>query len=246
MKVLARAKHTRKKIKRMRVLISSGPTREPIDSVRYLSNYSTGFMGSCLAEEALGRGHHVTVVYGPSNEALPEKCRGIPVEKTEEMAKALNQQVRFADALIMAAAVSDFRPILKLSQKIPRRKRVSLELKATKDIVARLPRKPGQIFAGFALETTNVLANAKRKLKSKRLNLVLAQQATEKNSSRKSRELPFGRKRVRAWLLESADKRFGRVKGSQIDVTDLGWLTKPKVARLLLDKIEALWYGQHK
>lgn len=246
MRALARVKRTRKKMKRLRVLISSGPTREPIDSVRYLSNYSTGFMGSCLASEAISRGHRVTVVHGPSIEALPKQCRRIAVEKTEEMAKALHQQVRFADVLIMAAAVSDFRSVLKRGRKIPRRSRVSFEFKVTQDIVAGLPRKPRQIFAGFALETTDVLANARRKLISKQLDLILAQRAPEKKASGISVRHPFGRKQVRAWLVEANGKHSGQVRKPYLSVTDLGWLTKQKVARLLLDKIEALWYGQHK
>jgi phosphopantothenoylcysteine synthetase/decarboxylase len=104
---------------------------------------------------------------------------------------------------------------------------LTLRLEATPDIVRRLPRRPGQAVAGFALETDAVLARAARKLREKRLDLLIAQHAGGRS--------PFGRRRVRAWLLE----RGGRV-------TDLGWAAKPAVARALLDKVEALWYGQPK
>ena len=136
----------------MRVLISSGPTREPLDSVRFLSNYSTGYMGARLAEENIRRGHHVTVVSGPVSEPLPRGARVITVEQTREMERALIRESRRADAVIMAAAVADFRPVSRTPGKIARRGIKTLRLKAVPDIVSRLPRRPGQVVAGFALE----------------------------------------------------------------------------------------------
>ena len=210
----------------LRVLISSGPTREPLDPVRFLSNYSTGFMGAQLAAEALKRGHRVTVVSGPGVEPLPARARVIPVEHASEMERALRQQAPRADAVIMAAAVSDFTPQYRQARKLRRGAPLRLRLKPTPDIIARLPRRRGQIRVGFALETGQVLARAARKLRGKRLDLLLAQDAGASGG-------PFGRRAVRAWLLE----RNGTV-------TALGRRAKRNIARALLDKTESLWYGQ--
>ena len=210
----------------LRIVISAGPTREPIDPVRFLSNYSTGCMGSRLAAEALVRGHRVTVVSGPSVEPLPSGTRTIVVETAREMERALRQQATRADVVIMAAAVSDFRPVRVASRKLSRRAQHGLALEATPDIIARLPRRVGQVIAGFALETGHILPRARRKLRAKRLDLLVAQRANGQGA-------PFGRRAVDAWLLERGGA-----------VTRLGRLPKSRVARVLLDKIEGLWYGQ--
>ncbi len=210
----------------LRVLISAGPTREPIDPVRFLSNYSTGVMGAHLAAETLLRGHRVTVVCGPTSEPFPRGARLIPVEQSAQMARAMHRHAPQADVVIMAAAVSDFRAAPRRLTKIARHGRITLHLRATPDILGSLPRRPGQVRVGFALESSRVVPRARRKLLKKRLDLVLAQQAS-------ATQLPFGRRAVRAWLLE----RSGRI-------TRLGVVSKASVARALLDKIEALWYGQ--
>lgn len=209
----------------MRVLISSGPTREPLDSVRFLSNYSTGYMGSRLAEEGIRRGHRVTVVSGPVSEPLPRGARVIRVEQAREMEHALIRESRRADVVIMAAAVADFRPLGRISGKMRRYGAKTLRLKAVPDILARLPRRPGQVVAGFALETRAPLTHGKRKLRSKRLDLILAQRIGKKG--------PFGPRPMDAWLI-----------GADGTIQRLRRCSKVKVARLLLDKIEGLWYGQ--
>ena len=214
----------------LRIVISAGPTREPIDPVRFISNYSTGYMGACLAAEALQRGHRVTVVSGPGIGRLPPRARIVPVERAREMDAALRRESRRADAVIMAAAVADFQPLRARGGKLARRGRVTLTLRATPDIIGRLPRPAGtvqQIRVGFALETgPATLGRAVRKLREKRLDVVLAQRVSATQS-------PFGRRPLRAWLVER-----GGV------ATPLGLMPKPKVARALLDKIEELWYRQ--
>ena len=212
----------------MRVLISAGPTREAVDPVRFLSNYSTGYMGAQLAAEALTRGHRVSVVSGPTCEPLPAGVRVTGVESSRDMERALRAQAHDADAIIMAAAVSDFRPARTVHAKLQRRARLTLKLEATPDIIARLPRRPRQVIAGFALETDRVVARARRKLRTKRLDVLVVQQINGSSS-------PFGRHAVNAWLLE----RTGWV-------TRLGRTSKGRIARALLDKIERLWYGQRK
>ncbi|MBI3997333.1 MAG: phosphopantothenoylcysteine decarboxylase [Candidatus Omnitrophica bacterium] len=210
----------------LRVLISAGPTREPIDPVRFLSNYSTGYMGAQLATQALARGHRVTVVTGPVREPMPAGARVIPVERAQDMAHALQRRAPRADVVMMAAAIADFRPVRRAARKLPRARTHTLRLTATPDIVGGLPRHKGQLIVGFALETGSVLARAVRKLRTKRLDVILAQAAS-------ARQTPFGRTRVRAWLVE----RNGVV-------TPLGRCAKPAIARVLLDKVEGLWYGQ--
>ena len=222
----------------LRVLISAGPTREPIDPVRFLSNYSTGYMGAQLAAEALARGHRVTVVCGPGVEPMPPGARVLPVEQAAEMEQVLRRNAGRADLIIMAAAVSDFRAARVAAAKLPRQPQSLIRLRATPDIIARLPRRPRQLRVGFALESGRVVPRAQRKLRRKHLDLLLAQRVNGHGA-------PFGRARVRAWLLSrptSPTAHGGRGQGSL--VADLGTLSKRQVARVLLDKLEALWYGQ--
>ena len=210
---------------RLRFLISAGPTREPLDPVRYVSNYSTGFMGACLAHEALRRGHHVTVVSGPTSYRPPHQARLISVETSHQMFTALRQQLVGADALIMAAAVCDFRPRRPARQKLARRRHLRLALEATPDLLARLPRRRGQLRVGFALETAHALTRATQKLSAKHVDLMVGQVANGTGG-------PFGRHAVEAFLITAAGatKRLGRV-------------AKPALARAVLDEIEQLWYG---
>jgi phosphopantothenoylcysteine decarboxylase/phosphopantothenate--cysteine ligase len=206
------------------VLISSGPTREPIDPVRFISNYSTGVMGACLAREALDRGHTVTMVSGPVCEPLPEDARVVWVERTDEMRSALRRALPSADVLIMAAAVADFRPSRISRHKVARAGRLSLALTATPDIVGTLPRRAGQLIVGFALETGG-WQRVKEKLMRKRLDLIVGQVA-------RRADRPFGRRPVTAALMDASGA-----------TTLLGRIAKPKLAAAILDKVEALWYG---
>jgi phosphopantothenoylcysteine decarboxylase / phosphopantothenate---cysteine ligase len=208
------------------ILISSGPTREPIDPVRFISNYSSGYMGSCLAEEAIRRGHKVVVVSGPSEYALPKRSRCIKIQTARQMQSALKGQIKSADAIIMAAAVCDFYPEKIRKAKISRKGNLSLRLKATPDILASLPRKPGQVFAGFALETQNALSRSKEKLKSKRLDLIVAQDASAYKG-------PFGENNLRASIVSALKKP-----------KKLGMVSKKRLSSAILDEIEQLCYGE--
>ena len=214
--------------RRLRILISAGATREPIDAVRFISNYSTGYMGSRLAAEALRRGHRVTVVSGHAQEPMPPGARIVPVDDTKQMASAMRREAASADVVIMAAAVADFRPTKIRRTKLPRRTRLTLELEATPDIIAGVARRAGQVRVGFAVERGAVLPRAARKLKQKRLELLLAQRLNGNGE-------PFGRRLVSAWLLLRDEKP-----------QPLGRISKPAAARRLLDKAEALWYGQQR
>ncbi|MHB1194383.1 MAG: bifunctional phosphopantothenoylcysteine decarboxylase/phosphopantothenate--cysteine ligase CoaBC [Longimicrobiales bacterium] len=167
-----------------RVLVTAGPTREPVDPVRFLGNRSSGRMGYALAQAAWRRGAEVTLVTGPSALALPEGVDVLPVETAQEMLDAVGGVIPSADVSIFAAAVADFRPEAPSERKVKRAETgdaLTLRLTANPDIAAstRGLRKPGSVAVGFALETHEMLANARRKLEAKGFHLLVANDATE-------------------------------------------------------------------
>jgi phosphopantothenoylcysteine decarboxylase/phosphopantothenate--cysteine ligase len=161
-----------------KVLISAGPTREPIDPIRYLSNRSSGKMGFALAKTAIQRGAEVTLVCGPNSLSTPGGVRRIDVETSSEMAQSLQEEFPNNDVLVMAAAVSDFRIANPSDEKI---KSSSLpELEKTEDILAGVTKeKEKKIVVGFAAETGNPELYAQQKLIEKNLDLIVANDVTE-------------------------------------------------------------------
>jgi phosphopantothenoylcysteine decarboxylase/phosphopantothenate--cysteine ligase len=155
------------------VLITSGPTHEPIDPVRFLGNRSTGKMGAALAAEALGRGAAVTVVLGPGA-SVPPGVEVVPVATAEEMRDSVLARFPEADAVVMAAAVADFRPKAIAEEKLKKDAGVpELLLEPTPDILAELgARRTNQVLVGFAAETEELEQAGRRKLESKHLDLV--------------------------------------------------------------------------
>lgn len=165
-----------------RVLVSAGPTQEPIDPVRFLSNRSSGKMGYAIAEAARARGGDVVLVTGPSALVPPSGVTTVYVTTAKEMAEALSQHFSSCTVLIMAAAVADFRPRVTVSEKLKKQGRSELELalEATPDILAMLSAKrTSQVVVGFAAETEQVLSHAKEKLKGKGLDLIVANDVTQ-------------------------------------------------------------------
>ena len=156
-----------------RVLITSGPTHEPIDPVRFLGNRSTGRMGAALAAEALGRGAAVTVVLGPGA-SVPPGVEVVPVATAEEMRDSVLARFDDADAVVMAAAVADFRPKAIADEKLKKDAGVpELLLEPTPDILAELgERRTTQVLVGFAAETEDLERAGRSKLVSKHLDLV--------------------------------------------------------------------------
>jgi phosphopantothenoylcysteine decarboxylase/phosphopantothenate--cysteine ligase len=158
-------------------LITAGPTREPIDPVRYLSNRSSGKMGYALAEAALQRGAQVLLVTGPTSLPPPPQAEVIAVETAAQMREAVLAQLPRATVIIKAAAVADFRPRSAPAHKIKRgdRNSLTLELEATSDILAEVARTAGaqQIVVGFAAETQDAVENARRKLAAKALHAIV-------------------------------------------------------------------------
>lgn len=172
----------------VRVLITAGPTREPIDPVRYLSNYSTGRMGYAIAEAAKARGAEVVLVTGPAEAPPPSVAELVRVETAEQMLAAVQERYDSCRVVIGAAAVSDF-SAARAAQKIKKpdsSEGPRIELQTTTDILAELGRrKDGHVLVGFALETEELVHRARQKLKSKNLDIIVANSAAEDNS-------PFG------------------------------------------------------
>lgn len=175
--------HPRKDLAGRRILVTAGPTREPVDAVRFLSNRSSGKMGYALARMARMRGATVTLVSGPVALAAPAGVEVERVETAQEMLEACLRHLPAQDAVIMAAAVADFRPARPHAHKLKKESlltgpdgRWTLELEATPDILRELARRrrPGQLLVGFAAETEQLEALARRKLQAKDVDLIVA------------------------------------------------------------------------
>jgi phosphopantothenoylcysteine decarboxylase/phosphopantothenate--cysteine ligase len=160
-----------------KILITAGPTYEAIDPVRFIGNYSSGKMGYAIAEELAERGAIITMVSGPVNLTPVNKgINLIPVQSAQEMYDACLACFKEMDAAVLAAAVADFTPASPANEKIKREKdNLILELKPTKDIASELGtlKTKKQVLVGFALETTNELENAQRKLTKKNLDFIV-------------------------------------------------------------------------
>jgi phosphopantothenoylcysteine decarboxylase/phosphopantothenate--cysteine ligase len=166
------------------VLVTAGPTQEPIDPVRYIGNRSSGKMGFALAAAAAQRGAEVTLVAGPVSLATPRNVRRIDVGTAREMEEAVLEHFPRVDLLLMAAAVADFAPVAASGEKIKREQTGSagwtLELRQNPDILKSAgERKSRQVVVGFALETENGEEHARRKLQAKHCDLIVLNSATE-------------------------------------------------------------------
>ncbi|KKN17199.1 hypothetical protein LCGC14_0968290 [marine sediment metagenome] len=168
-----------------KVLVTAGPTREAIDPVRYISNKSSGKTGYAIANEFVLQGASVRLVSGPVSVEKPALVEIIDVETAEQMKKAIFENYEWADIVIMAAAVADFKPKLAAKQKIKKSSELTIELEKTSDILEELGKnKKHQRLVGFALETENLLENAEKKLKEKNLDLVIANNEKAINSKK--------------------------------------------------------------
>jgi len=211
------------------VLVTAGPTREPIDPARVLTNPSTGTMGYALAEAAAARGASVTLVSGPTALTPPPDAEVVSVETAEEMNEAVQARRTDADSVFMAAAVADYAPADPSSSK---RKKTDedlvLHLRRTPDILKTLGahKQPGQVLVGFALETDDALENARRKLDEKNLDWVVVNDPTEEGAG-------FGGSTNRVTLL--------RPDGAS---EDLPRMPKGEVAEALLDRVLAARHEQ--
>ena len=163
------------------VLVTAGPTREPLDPVRFLSNRSSGKMGYAIAEAAAARGARVILVSGPTALTVPPGVDCIHVETADEMYRAVLAKLEPAGVVIKAAAVADYRPKRRADRKIKKDQAVpEIALEPTPDILAELGKRKGtRILVGFAAETDDLLDNARMKLQRKNLDLVVANNVRE-------------------------------------------------------------------
>jgi len=209
----------------LRILITAGPTVEPIDPVRFISNRSTGYMGYKLAELACKRRHVITLISGPTNLKIPKVKKFIQIETAEELLRTLKKEIKKADCLIMCAAVGDFRPVSACKKKIKRKKALNLKLIPNKDILKNLGAyKKGKLFIGFSLETEDLLGNSSLKLKNKGLDLIVANRLDKSHN-------PFGNNKLDVHIIDG--------KGN---ISKIHRRNKAFIAHVLLDKIEDMWY----
>jgi phosphopantothenoylcysteine decarboxylase/phosphopantothenate--cysteine ligase len=207
-------------------LINAGPTREPLDPVRFISNYSSGKMGIALAEAAAEYGADVELVLGPVTPVpFLEKINVVNVITAESMAKECISRFSGCDIAILAAAVADYTPFNAEKEKIKKTgKDLILRMKPTRDIAMELGRmkKSSQILAGFALETGNGVKNAKEKLKRKKMDLIVLNSLEDKGAG-------FGYDTNRITIID---------KYNNIDNFELK--TKEETARDILEKIVSM------
>ena len=215
------------------VLITAGPTREPIDPVRYLSNHSSGKMGYALAEEGRDRGARVILVTGPTHLEVPAGIDVVKITTAEEMASAVDAYREEADIIIAAAAVADFTPETVADRKMKRRQmnesEMSISLKPTRDILksAGESRRDDQIIVGFALETENLVEAARAKLVEKRCDLIVGNPANETG-------VGFGGEENRITLIDKSEE------------TGLPVMSKRECAVAIYDRIDHIGQARHK
>lgn len=169
--------HRRKgKLDGKRILVTAGPTREPIDPVRYLSNRSSGKMGYAIAEEAAAAGGEVVLISGPVHLKTPPGVTRLEVMTAEEMHDAVMKEMERADVIIKAAAVADYQPVKVSKSKIKKKEEnEELKLKKTVDIATEVGKKKGsRFFVGFAAETDHVKRYAQEKLRRKNMDMIVA------------------------------------------------------------------------
>jgi phosphopantothenoylcysteine decarboxylase/phosphopantothenate--cysteine ligase len=158
-----------------KIVVTAGGTQEPLDPVRVLANRSSGKQGFAMAQAALDRGAEVTLISGPSQEIAPIGAIRIDVETAVEMSSAVLEAVEDADALVMVAAVADFRPQIMSKNKIKRAGGVpEVLLESTDDILAQVAKQRPPVVVGFAAESDDLIENATNKLKGKGLDLIVA------------------------------------------------------------------------
>lgn len=198
------------------ILVTAGPTQEAIDPVRFISNRSSGKMGYALAAAAHKFGAQVILVSGPTALPTPPGVEHISVRSGDEMKKAVYAYMAEVDVFIMAAAVSDYQPRVVSVEKIKKNGlSQAIELKETTDILSDRPEgKRGQIVVGFAAETENVIENAQKKMKRKRLDLIVANDVTQKGAG-------FDVDTNIVYLLDASGKMTSCPKMSKQEVSEL-------------------------
>ncbi len=221
------ARNLHRDLQKKKLLITAGPTYEPIDPVRFIGNRSSGKMGFALAAAAAQRGAEVTLLTGSVTLPTPRHVRRIDVETSDDMYREVMKYRTGKHAIIMAAAVADFTPLKKVPKKIKKHElgnaAMTVELVPTRDILAELaPRKGNTLLVGFALETHNEIEFARRKMREKKLDLVVINNPLKPGAG-------FGSETNVVTILNKRGKteKFGR-------------MTKFDVANIILDRVVKL------
>ena len=206
------------------VIVTAGPTQEPIDPVRHISNASSGKTGFALAEAARLRGAEVVLITGPTHLRAPFGVTCVPVRTAVQMRDAVRDHFESADVIIKSAAVSDFRPAATVADKVKKEEAsLTLTLERNPDILAELGALKGhRVLVGFAAETRDLFANAQRKVNSKSLDLIVANDVSDP-------AIGFGSDHNRVHLIDAA----GRVE-------PLPEMTKRTLAETILDRVQAV------
>jgi phosphopantothenoylcysteine decarboxylase/phosphopantothenate--cysteine ligase len=207
-----------------RLLVTAGPTREEIDPVRYLSNYSSGKMGYAIAAAGARRGAEVVLVSGPTSLAEPHGVNRVQVDSAAQMHRAVFDHLEPSDVIIKAAAVADYRVAERAEQKLKKTAdELTLTLEKTPDILADLGRNKGQrILVGFAAETEKLLEHASDKLRRKHLDLIVANDVSRSDAG------------------FNVDTNAVRILATDGSVEELALMRKTEVADRILDRIVAL------
>jgi phosphopantothenoylcysteine decarboxylase/phosphopantothenate--cysteine ligase len=206
------------------VIITAGPTQEPIDPVRHISNTSSGKTGFALAEAARQRGAEVVLITGPTHLQAPAGVTCVPVRTAVQMRDAVREHVAAADVVIKSAAVSDFRPATAIADKIKKEDAtLSITLEHNPDILAELGAAKGnRVLVGFAAETRDLLANAKQKMSKKALDLIVANDVSDP-------AIGFASDHNRVHLIDAAG-----------GVEPLPVMSKRALAETILDRVQAV------
>ncbi|MCX5831205.1 MAG: bifunctional phosphopantothenoylcysteine decarboxylase/phosphopantothenate--cysteine ligase CoaBC [Deltaproteobacteria bacterium] len=204
-----------------KILVTAGPTREPLDPVRFITNYSSGKMGYALAIAAKRRGAEVTLVSGPSALPLPRGMKYIGVSTAVEMRDAVLENYRQSTVVIKAAAVADYRPAVRAENKIKKRDdTLLLKLERNPDIIAELGKNKGKRFLiGFAMESENLVENAASKMAKKNMDYIVANLVTKKGAG------------------FQGDTNIVTIMGRDGIIEELPLLDKMQVADRILDKL---------
>ncbi len=206
--------------KHIKIVVTAGPTVEPIDPVRFLSNFSTGVMGYEIARACRRKGYKTVLITGPVGIRPPAGVEVAGVMTAKQMKEAVTREIKDANALIMAAAVCDFGPAKKACKKIKKKNKLRLNLVKTPDILAGIGCRKGLVKIGFALETDKAVKNAKAKLRDKKLDVIVL-------NAKSAEEDPFGAGAKKFVIID----RSSRLK----EIKDV---SKRRFARILVEEMQ--------
>jgi phosphopantothenoylcysteine decarboxylase/phosphopantothenate--cysteine ligase len=210
-----------------RILVTAGPTQEPFDPVRYITNYSSGKMGYALAVMARRRGAAVTLISGPTALSVPRGVEFIPVQTAIEMRDAVMADLDRATVVIKAAAVSDYRPAVRQATKIKKKEGpLTIRLERNPDIISAIGKKKGRrIVVGFSMESDHLLEHARTKLMEKGMDFIVANDVTEPGAG-------FG-----------TDTNIIRIMDREGAVATFPLMDKLEVAGVILDRVKRIRDG---